>query len=64
MRILLLFPLLLLSGCTTDWEFPITYPKHLDFSMTGVTVSWPVVLAVFAVVVLVLWVRAKINKDK
>jgi len=62
MRLLVFAPLLvLLSGCETTWQWPIVSAKHIELTMVGVTISWPLVLAAFAVVVLVLWVKAKIR---
>ena len=54
---------MLLTGCSTEWQWPMRYPDHLRLTMTGVTVSWPVILGAFAITVLVLWVKAKIRKD-
>ena len=63
MRRLLLLTPLFMTGCTSEWSWPVRMPDHLRLTMTGVTLSWPVILAAFAVTVLVLWVKTKIRKD-
>ena len=63
-RLLLAMILLCLSGCETTWQWPIVTAKHIDLTMVGVTFSWPLILAAFAVVVLVLWFKAKIRNAR
>jgi len=60
-RILILtflsFVAMCLGGCSLQINSLVQLPKHLDFTMTGVTISWPVILGGLVVVWLVMTVK-------
>ncbi len=53
--------LLALPGCTAEFKWPANLPKHLDFTWTGVTVSWPVILGIVLFLWCYSWIKRKIR---
>jgi len=50
--------LLILPGCTAEFNWPANLPQHLSFTWTGVTISWPVILGI----VLAIWLIREVKR--
>ena len=54
----------MLSGCSTEWSWPIRSVDLLRIEMSGLTVHPWLLLIGFAAIVGTLWVRSKIRGGK
>ncbi len=57
-------PLIVIPGCTAQFNWPANLPKHIDFSWTAITVSYPVVIAGLLVLIVLGWFKRKIRDAK